>query len=261
MRITPRSAASALAVTSLLIAGIAGPAAASEDLTATPSTSFEHSASATYTWFNRTGTIGTHYYDHVSGSQAGSFSRTGVQAEVMASGSSWSTTVWFGNHSSTGGDQHSITGPRSFDKTSFRITHSMSSGDRMDMKARLLGARLSGTSRSTSETDTSEAPVEISADEIRADRVAGRTISKVGSDEQVEFWSSDDGSETCLYTTWDEYAAYTCKDTATVQTDGIFSETAGPEFEAEVRVPAASKLARAHDVSSDGITFSVNHLD
>ena len=257
MKTIPRSLVSTLATAGLLVTGIATPVAASEDLAATSGAPSEHGLLATYTWFDRTGTFGIHYYDHVAGSQAGSFSRTGVQAEAMASGSSWSTTVWFGNHSSTGGDQHSITGPRSFNKTSFRITHSMSDEGQVGMRARLLGAKLAGTSTSTSGTESSEDLLAISAEEIRADRVPGRTVTKVGADEQVEFWISDDTAETCLYTTWDEYAAYTCKDTADVRADGIFSETSGPEFEAEVRVPAVNKLAAA----SDGVTFSVNHLD
>jgi hypothetical protein len=136
----------------------------------------------------------------------------------------------------------------------------MSSEGRVAMRARLLGARMAGASSSASGTDRSEAAVAITAEEIRANRVAGRAISKVGSDEQVEFWTSEDKSETCLYTTWDEYAAYTCKDTAEVQADGISSKTSGPEFEAEVRVPVISKLARSHENTS-GIIFSVNHLD
>lgn len=257
MRTISRSLVSTLAIAGLLVTGTATPVAASEDLAATSGARSEHGLSATYTWFDRTGTFGIRYYDHVAGSQAGSFSRTGVQAEAMASGSSWSTTVWFGSHSSTAGDQHSITGPRSFAKTSFRITHSMSDEGRIGMRARLLGAKLAGTSASTSRTESSEDLLAITAEEIRAGRVPGQTVTKIGADEQVEFWISDDTAETCLYTTWDEYAAYTCEDPAEVRADGMFSETSGPEFEAEVRVPAVSELASARD----GVTFSVNHLD
>ncbi|WP_139820784.1 hypothetical protein [Krasilnikoviella flava] len=253
MKRTALSTATALVISGVIVAGTALPAQA-----------------AIYTWFDRNGTAGTRYYDHVVGSQADSFSRTGVHAEVDGSGYTWQTSVWFGSYTTTGSASATITGPRSFNKTSFRITNAVGTGS-IGMKAWLTDARMAGFASSDAaelepdpEVSSSGSAGEIAADEIRADSVEGRDITKVGADEQVEFWASesDDAAEICLYTTWEEYAAYTCEESSAVQAVGIRSEASGPEFESELEIPAENERTLSSGGSlSDGVTFSVNHLD
>lgn len=253
MKKTALSTATALAISGVIVAGTALPAQA-----------------AIYTWFDRNGTSGIRYYDHVQGSQAASFSRTGVHAEVDGSGYTWDTRVWFGSYTTLGDASATITGPRSFNKTSFRITNAVGSGS-VGMKAWLTDAKMAGFASSDAaeleanlEESSSGSASEITADEIRANSVAGREITKVGADEQVELWASEseDAAEICLYTTWDEYAAYTCEETTAVQAVGLRSEATGPEFESELEIPAEDKRALSSGGSLiDGVMFSVNHLD
>lgn len=203
----------------------------------------------TYTWRNAASSSGTLYTET---SAAGSFSRTGVEAQIIsASGPTWNTNVRFGSYQTTNSDSGAaISGPRSYLVTKAKFVWLPHPGvtDKMTFQVWLLDAKMAGTSR------TVEAPsIQLSIEELREGGTDEIEVAKVGTVDGVDVWSGEiNDDRQVIYLSHGDYVGGGSVSSETFSTSGITLTFGNDDFTATAYAGNAVRDTSDKTVSVSG---------